>query len=287
MFAEFKHTFRRMRGQMIGWGIGLTLYGLLMVSLYDSIVGIEGFQELIASYPQELMAFFGDADFMAITTPKGYVGLYYFNYMTVIIGIFAVAACASLLVGDEEKGILDLVMAHPISRTALFWGRLLGYVAATVVILLVGYLSWFIPSGSSGLDLSWIELLRPFLPLFAQLLLFGTLALLLSMVLPSGRIAGMITGGLLVANYLLLGLSNLNESLKSFVEFTPLYYYQGGDAITELKWGWLAGLLAVSAAFALLAWWRFQRRDIRVGGEGGWRLPSLPFRRRADAGRET
>jgi len=252
-----------------------------MVSLYDSIVGIEGFQELIASYPQELMAFFGDADFMAITTPKGYVGLYYFNYMTVIIGIFAVAACASLLVGDEEKGILDLVMAHPISRTALFWGRLLGYVAATVVILLVGYLSWFIPSGSSGLDLSWIELLRPFLPLFAQLLLFGTLALLLSMVLPSGRIAGMITGGLLVANYLLLGLSNLNESLKSFVEFTPLYYYQGGDAITELNWGWLAGLLAVSAAFVVLAWWRFQRRDIRVGGEGGWRLPSLPFRRRA------
>ena len=137
----------------------------------------------------------------------------------------------------------------------------------------------------AGLDLSWLELLRPFLPLFAQLLLFGTLALLLSMVLPSGRIAGMLTGGLLVANYLLIGLSNLNESLKSFVEFTPLHYYQGGDAITELNWGWLVGLLAVSAAFALLAWWRFQRRDIRGGGEGGWRLPSLPFRRRAGAGR--
>jgi len=256
------------------------------VSLYDSIVGIEGFQELIASYPQELMAFFGDADFLAITTPKGYIGLYYFNYMTVIIGIFAVGACASLLVGDEEKGLLDLVMAHPVSRTALFWGRLLGFAVATVLILLVGWLSWLIPSGSSSMDLPWIELLRPFLPLFAELLLFGTLALLLSMVLPSVRIAGMITGGLLVANYLLIGLSNINEDLKSLIEFTPLHYYQGGDAITELNWGWLAGLLAVSAAFALLAWWRFQRRDIRVGGEGGWRLPSLPFRRRAGAGRE-
>ncbi len=281
MLAEFKHTLRRMRGQMIGWGIGLALYGLLMVSLYDSIVGIEGFQELIASYPQELMAFFGDADFLAITTPKGYIGLYYFNYMTVIIGIFAVGACASLLVGDEEKGLLDLVMAHPVSRTALFWGRLLGFAVATVLILLVGWLSWLIPSGSSSMDLPWIELLRPFLPLFAELLLFGTLALLLSMVLPSVRIAGMITGGLLVANYLLIGLSNINEDLKSLIEFTPLHYYQGGDAITELNWGWLAGLLAVSAAFALLAWWRFQRRDIRVGGEGGWRLPSLSFHRRA------
>ncbi len=283
MFAEFKYTLRRMRGQIIGWGIGLILYGVLMVSLYDSIVGIEGFEELMASYPQELMAFFGD-DMLAITTPKGYIGLYYFSYMTIIVGIFAVGACASLLVGDEEKGILDLVLAHPLSRTALFWGRLLGFAATTVVILLIGYLSWLIPSGSSGLDLSWIELLRPFLPLFAELLLFGTLALLLSMLLPSGRLAGMITGGLLIANYLLIGLSNINEDLKSFVEFTPLYYYQGGDAITELNWGWLAGLLAVSAAFAMLAWWRFQRRDIRVGGEGGWRLPSLPFRHRAGAG---
>ena len=28
---------------------------------------------------------------------------------------------------------------------------------------------------------------------------------------------------------------------------------------------------------ALLAWWRFQRREIRVGGEGGWKLPKLAF----------
>ncbi len=31
--------------------------------------------------------------------------------------------------------------------------------------------------------------------------------------------------------------------------------------------------MAVAGVFALLAWWRFERRDIRVGGEGGWRLP--------------
>jgi ABC-2 type transport system permease protein len=104
------------------------------------------------------------------------------------------------------------------------------------------------------------------------------------MVLPSGRMAGMTTGGLLIANYLLVGLANINQDLKPIVKYTPLHYYQGGYAVSGLNWGWLAGLLAVSVAFALLAWWRFQRRDIRVGGEGGWRLPSLPFRRRAATG---
>jgi len=280
MFAEFKHTLRRMRGQMIGWGIGLALYVVLMGSFYSSVAGMGNLmEEFLQVYPKEMVAFFGSI--MEINTPPGYLDIYYFNYMAVIIGIFAVGASAGLLVGDEEKGILDLVMAHPVSRTALFWGRLLGFVAATAVILLVSWLSWVIPAGRSGLELTWIKFLQPFLPLFAELLLFGTLALLLSMVLPSARMAGMTTGGFLIANYLLIGLANINQDLKPIVKYTPLHYYQGGYAVSGLNWGWLAGLLAVSVVFVLLAWWRFQRRDIRVGGEGGWRLPSLPFRRRA------
>jgi hypothetical protein len=71
-------------------------------------------------------------------------------------------------------------------------------------------------------------------------------------------------------------LANINQDLKPIVKFTPLFcYYQGGDAVTGLNWGWLGGLLAVSMLFALLAWLLFGRRDIRVGGERSWHLPSL------------
>ena len=270
MLAELKHTLGRMRGQMIGWGIGLALYGLLLIWFYDSIVGMENFQQFLQNYPEEMTAFF--KSMTELNTPKGYLDTYYFGYMTLFIGILAISAGAGLLVGDEEKGILDLVLAHPVSRTALFCGRLLGLVAILAIVLAVSWLSWVIPSGGAGPKLTWIEFLRPFLPLFAVLLLFGTLALLLSMLLPSGRIAGMISGALLVADFLLLGLANSNQDLKSIVKFTPLYYYQGGDAVTGLNWGWLGGLLAVSALFALLAWLLFRRRDIRVGGERSWRL---------------
>jgi ABC-2 type transport system permease protein len=285
MFAELKHTLRRKRGAVIGWGIALALYGLLMVSLFDSITGIEGFEELLQSYPPELMAFFGGTDMLALTQPRGYIDVYYFSYMPVIVGIFAIVVGGGLLVSDEERGLLDLVMAHPVSRTSLFWGRVLGFVVATVLVLLVSWLSWALPAQGTGMDLTWIEFLRPFVPLLAELLLFGTLALLLSLVLPSARMATMLTSGLVVANYLLLGLSNINEDLKAVVEYTPLHFYQGGKAIDGLNWGWLAGLLGVSLVFALLAWWRFERRDIRVGGEGGWSLPSLSrwFRRGARA----
>jgi ABC-2 type transport system permease protein len=283
MFAELKHALRRLRGQIIGWSIGLALYGLIMVSLFDPIVKIEGFEEMLANYPPELMAFFGDI--MAITTSQGYLDIYYFGYMTVILGIFAVSAAAGLIVGDEERGTLDLILAHPVSRTALFWGRLLAYATALILILLVGWLSWVIPAGGTSMDLTWLEFLRPFLPLLAELLLFGCLALLLSMVLPSARSAGMAAGGLLVANYLLAGLANANDDLQAIVDYTPLHFYQGGAAVTGLDLGWLAGLLVAAVLLALLAWWRFQQRDIRVGGEGGWRLGGLPrlVRRRTPA----
>ena len=277
MWAEFRHTLLQKRGQVIGWAVGLALYGILMVSFFDSISGMEEFGEFMDAYPEAIKAFFGDL--MRIATPEGYLDIYYFGYMTVIIGIFAVSAGAGLLVGDEERGILDLVLAHPVSRSSLFWGRLAAITAALVLILTVGWLSWVLPAQRTEMGLTWIEFLRPFLPLIAELLVFGTLALLLSLVLPSVRMASMLSGGLLVANYLIIGLANINERLKPIVKFTPLHYYQGGAAIDGINWVWSGGLLAVTVLFALLACWRFQRRDIRVGGEGGWRLP-VPWRRR-------
>ncbi len=269
MFTEFKHTLRRLRGSIIGWSIGLALYSLMMVSLFDEIVNIEGFEELMEAYPPELLSFFGDS-MLALTTPKGYIDVYYFLYMPVIIGIFVIGVGANLLVGSEEDGTLDLVMAHPVSRTALFWGRWMGFVAATAILMLISWISWVIPAGNTGMNLTWVEFLLPFIPLLAELILFGTLALTLSFLLPSAKIASMLTGGLLVGNFLIDGMSNANNDLKEIIKYTPLNYFQGGNAIDGLNWEWLSGLLAFSLLFVLIAWWRFQQRDVRVGGEGSW-----------------
>lgn len=269
MFAEFIHTLKRTRGSIIGWSIGLGLYGLFMVSFFSTMQGIEGIEELLASYPPEMLAFFGDS-IQAITTPMGYIDTYYFVYMPVIVGIFAVGIGANLLAGDEEKGILDLVLAHPVTRPGLFWGRVLASVVATLIILLFSWLSWAIPSGNSGMDVSWGELLLPFFPLLAILLLTMAVALFLSMALPAARLASMLTGSLLVANFLLVGLANLNDNLASVIKITPLHYYQGGKAMEGLNGNWLLGLLTVAALFTLAAWQLFERRDIRVGGERGW-----------------
>jgi len=276
MFAEFTHTLRRLRGQIIGWSLGLALFSLMMAFFWEQVLEMEGLQEMIENYPPELAAFFGGMT--AITTPAGYMDTYYFSMMPVIAGIFAVIAGSGLLAADEEKGVLDLILSHPISRTTLFWSRVLALGVGVALVMVAGWLGWYLPSLRTSMDLSALEFLFPFFSLFAVLTLFAALALLFSMVLPAARLAGTLAGALAVANYLLLGLSNLNPELASIMEVTPLAYYQGGMAANGLEGLWVVGLLLVAVLLAAGAWLLFLRRDIRVGGERSWRL-RLPLLR--------
>ena len=113
----------------------------------------------------------------------------------------------------------------------------------------------------------------PFLSLLAVLLFFGCLALLLSMVLPSRRLAAMTSGLTLAVNFFLTTLARLDTDLEPVERLLPLHYYQSGDAIRGLDYGSFFGLLAAAGLFAGLAWWLFECRDLRVGGEGVWQWP--------------
>jgi ABC-2 type transport system permease protein len=275
MLTTLRYTLAQLRGQILGWGLGIAALGLILVPFYDVFMEQQAdFMQMLESYPPEFLAFFG-GDAASMATPGGYLGMYGFSMLPVIVGIFAVIVGSGLLASDEESGRLDLIVAHPVSRAALFWGRLAGFLVSTVAILILGWLGFSVLLGGSSLDVSWGEMALPFLPVLAQVLIYGTLALLCSMLLPARRLAAMAAGLVMVASYFLSSMATLNESLAAVARFLPYHYFQGSDAMSGLNLTWFLSLMAASAVLALLAWWRFLRRDIRVGGEGGWRLPSL------------
>jgi ABC-2 type transport system permease protein len=276
MITVFRHSLNRYIGQILGWGIALALVGAYAVLLYDTLVkpGVtQQYQQLISSYPPELMAFFGDMSQMF--TPGGYLDTLFFSYIVIIIGIFAILACASMLAGDEEKGILDLVLAYPISRTKLFFARLGAFTAATILILFIAWLGFILPLPKTTMKATPLEILLPFISLFGLLIFIGALTLLLSLLLPSQQWAAMISGLILVASYFLTSLSRLSEKLRPIEKYFPMHYYQGGQALTQMNWGWFGILIGISFIFAGLAWWLFERRDIRVSGESGWRMSTF------------
>jgi ABC-type transport system involved in multi-copper enzyme maturation permease subunit len=142
LLNTFRYTFLSLRGQIIGWGLGIAFLGLLIVSFYGVFMERQAdFMQLVESYPPEFLAFFG-GDAASLLTPEGYLGMYGFSMLPLIVGIFAVIVGSRLLAGDEERGRLDLILSHPVGRSAFFFGRLLAFLAATIVLLFVGWLGF-------------------------------------------------------------------------------------------------------------------------------------------------
>lgn len=283
MLTVLRHSVARSRGSILGWGLTLGLLSMWLTSFYDSLArNKEQLDKLLSAYPKEVFAFFGGfTDFFA---PEGFLNVELYSYMPLVLGIFAVLAGSGLLAADEERGVLDLLMGHPIGRTSLFLGRLLGFIVVILAILALIWLGTMIGvQWSTYMNFGWGEMWLPNLSLLAQLLLFGAVSLFFSMVLPSRRLAASAGGLVLVASFFTNGMAELDPGVAKIARYLPLKYYQGGLAVTHMNWGWFGWLVGAAAVFMALAWWRFIRRDIRVGGEGGWKVPVLRLGRRRPA----
>jgi len=70
----------------------------------------------------------------------------------------------------------------------------------------------------------------------------------------------------------------MDERLEAASQLMPYHYFQTVLSFQELNLAWLLALLGVSALMTVLAWLRFVRRDIRLSGEGSWRLPLMSRR---------
>jgi ABC-2 type transport system permease protein len=274
-WTTFRYTYLGLRGHILGWGLGLAFYGLLIISMYD-VMGAQQdqLQQMIANYPPEFLAFFG-GDVNSTLTPAGFLRMYAFSMLPIIVGIFAIMAGSGLIASDEEHGRLDLIIAHPVGRSAFFFGRFLGLLGATLSVMLLGWLGFCVLLGNSSLGFNWGQMAVPFLTMLVQTLVYATLALLLSMFTPARNLAAMITGLVMIISYFMSSLSFMDERLEMVARALPYQYYQIVMSIQELNLVWLFSLLGISLVMTLLAWARFLRRDIRLSGEGSWWLPNI------------
>lgn len=274
MNAIFRYALLRWRGQIVGWGVALAVLAIVVASLYDTAVQMRAqLEPLLKSLPPELIGFIGGMD--RVFSPAGFLDTRFFSLMPLILGVFAVIIGSGLVVGDEENGTLDLILAHPVRRLDLIIGRWLAFCLALLGILGITWLALVVASSFSSIKFGWLDLALPFVSLLGILIWFGGLALVLSLILPSRRLAASLTGLILAASYFITTFARINPDLNSLAQWSPLTYYQGGSALEGFNAGDFAGLLLMSLVFVAIGAGLFQRRDIRIAGEGGWRLPLL------------
>lgn len=282
MITIVRYTLLRLRGQIIGWGLALAALSLIVAPLYNTLVQQRALIEsLVKNLPPEFMALVGSFD--RLFSPAGFLGMRYFSMLPLILGVFAVIVGSGLIASDEENGTLDLILAQPVRRAELYLGRWLAFSAALIGILFVAWLGLIAGICIGAIDLNGLAVARPFIALFGLLSWFGGLALLLSLIVPSRRLAASLSGLVLVAGYFVTTLAEISADLRGLATVSPLTYYQGGGAIDGLNAGDFFGLLLMSIAFVTIGLWLFQRRDIRIAGEGGWQLSLLVPRRKPPA----
>jgi ABC-2 type transport system permease protein len=270
----FRYALKRSAGSILVWGLALFLVAWPVVLAYDVV---EKEQTKIKEVAKNFLFFFQamGVDLDSITDPSQYLTMRFFSYMPLILGIFAILSGSGLTAIDEERGTLDLILAHPVSRTSIFLGRFLAMILTLLVILMMSWSGLVVWMARTQLrdQITPSQMVLPFVSLFAELLFFGSMATLLSLVMPSRRHAATAGGVILMASFFMTMFSRLDSSFERLARFSPLTYYQSGQAVHGLNANWLIGLLVAVACFTFLAWYGFERRDIRVAGEGVWQLP--------------
>ena len=273
------YSLKRSLSIILGWGIPLMLLGIITIPFYDLVAENEKqLRPVLDTLKPLLKSFVGGDEAAQVFTPEGFIALRYFAFLPVVMGIFGSVYGSGLLAADEERGILDFLMAHPISRSQIFWGRLLSFLVSLMLIIGFGWFGlWLGVLKAESMNFSPVKLWLPYLSVFAVTWLFACLSFALSMVMPSRSAAAMFSGIIVLAGYIITNLSKAIKGLESWALFSPITYFQS-NAMMGLKLNPLTVLFVSSVIFVAFAWKAFVNRDIRVAGDGGWKIPFLGSR---------
>ncbi len=273
------YSLKRSFSIILGWGIPLMLLGIITIPFYDLVAENEKqLRPVLDTLKPLLKSFVGGDEAAQVFTPEGFIALRYFAFLPVVMGIFGSVYGSGLLAADEERGILDFLLAHPISRSQIFWGRLLSFLLSLIIIIGFGWFGlWLGVLKAESMNFSPLKLWLPYLSVFAVTWLFACLSFALSMVMPSRSAAAMVSGIIVLAGYIITNLSKAIKGLESWALFSPITYFQS-NAMMGLKLNPLTVLFVSSVIFVAFAWKGFVNRDIRVAGDGGWKIPFLSSR---------
>ena len=219
-------------------------------------------QAALENAPPDLITRFGFSD---IASPAGYLESSVYAIAALLLIIFTVGQGAQAIAGDEERGLLELLLAGPLSRTAFYLQR---YGALQISVALNG-LTIFAATLAINQP---ADLHLPTANLAAMALHFSLLGSVLASVsfavgAASGRAGLSIAVGSIVGmgGYIANNLAPQVEALAWLQKLSPFYYFAGSAPLRNGIQPLHCAILAAAAlSTALLAWPLFTRRSIGV-----------------------
>ena len=250
------------RRSLLGWGIGLLAVSIVYGAFYPFATTPE-YADLIDNLPPGLAEAMGWED---ISSPAGYLGSTVFGILGPVLGIiFAIATGAKAIAGEEENGNLELLVAHPVSRTRVVLHRTLALFIALVLAGVVVFLGILAIRAPIDLEIPLGHVAAASFQLTLLAMVFGTLALLVGSITGRRGLVIGVSAVVAVLAYLANGLAPQVEAIAWMQKLSPFYWFAGTptlrDGLDPLNSLLLAAISLVFVVGAVVA---FNRRDVAV-----------------------
>jgi len=247
----------------IGFGVGLLW---LYVALFPF------FQEMGQEFVKFWESIEGLGEIFTITNEifqsiENFLAMEQYAIMIPLLLVFLLLGIAGYgLSGDVENGTAEILLARPISRLSLFFGR---YLAGIIVLLLfVAFTSLMIVPFGEMHNLEYS--LNNFISISILVFLFGwaifSIAMMISAIYSEKSKVSMYVGGGILAMYVMKIVATTQEKYDFIQYFSFFYYYDHEAAILQNNLD-ASNIIVFSAvaivATAIGAWW-YNKRDVAV-----------------------
>lgn len=250
------------RRGLTSWTVGTALVGAMYASFFPSMSGGD-MADVYDSFPEAMREAFNLDE---LSTAAGYLGSTPFGVVVPLLVLFYGAATgARLIAGDEESGYLDLLVAHPVSRTRLVVQRFAALAAGAGFIGLAVFVMMMVVRGPAELgDVAVADFAAQCLNLVLLGITFGALAVCLGGFTGHRALVFGVTGGAGVLAYAANAFGG-QIGLSWTERLSPFHYYIGGEPLKHgFQWADAGILAAVSALLVAAGTYRFNHRDIAV-----------------------
>ncbi len=248
------------RRALLVWSAGTAAVGLMYAAFYPQ-VSDGGMAEAVESYPEAMREALRLDD---MSSAAGYLGSTVFGLLLPLLVMgFGVTFGARAIAGDEESGYLDLLLAHPVSRTRLALQRFAGLVTGAAAIALLVFVGMLAIRSAADLESIGIAGLAAQCVNLALLgITFGALSIGLGAAIGKRGQVLAAAAGLGVLTYIAGNLAGVigADWLKYL---SPFHYYIGGEPLRHgMQWADAGILVAVSVLLVTVGFLRFNLRDL-------------------------
>ena len=263
MTAVLERAVRDRRVSLAWWVVGVVVYCGFIVAVWPVIDGNDDFEQLYSEMPEALQAMFGADGFNDFTSPAGFLNTYLFSMILPFIFTgLAVSLGASLIAGEEEDGLLDLMLSYPIRRRRVVLEKI---AAMGIALFVVGGATIVVLVAAKepvNLDVGLLGLTSATLGSVLYALVHGLLALVAGAWKGERGLASGIGWGVALFGYLLNIVANLDDSLEWLAWFSPLHWATAGSPVAGSIPATFLALVGAAAVLTALTLAVFERHDL-------------------------